>query len=182
MIVTRMMFGPEAHPKVVFQPVRALTNPEGVIVKAHQQNPRTSEMLNDKAVAAFMDPDAMEDEGGVVGTLPPANDAGTPPGTGWTKPEAKPEPKAEAKPTLTPAEQKIADLEAQLAAAKAPKVEPKPEPVLTPEQIKIRDLEAQLAQAQARERRPRSRRPRSKPVAPLPGRLPLRVTERPRTA
>lgn len=168
MIVTRLMFGPEAHPKVIFQPVRALTNLEAAIVKAHQQNPRTSEMLNDKAVGAFMDPEAVDDEG-VIGTLPVANDAGTPT-SGWTKPEPQPEPKVEAKveakPTLTPAEQKIADLEAQLAAAKTPKVEPKPEPVLTPEEIKIRDLEAQLAAAKTA--KPRGR-PRSKPVAPPEG-------------
>jgi len=163
-----------AHPRVMFFPQRPLKPEEAVYILAHQANPRTDQMLNDRSVGAFADPDA-EVEGGVA-PLPSAeqsaNSAGTsgwsatvtPGGNSGTAPSADPGAQStstEKIPELTPEQQKIRDLEAQLAAAKAP--QPEPEPVLTPEQLKIKELEAQLAATKTA--KPRGR-PRTQPVGP----------------
>jgi len=164
-VVTRMVFENTEHPKVKFIPVRPVQAEEKLNVILHQKNPRTTEMLNDKAVAAFADPDAVEpsepdtlpdatraDASGGWGTAPP-----TPPA-----PPKEPEPKPEPKPTLTPEQQEIAQLKAALAA-KEKAAEPPPPPPKTPEQLEIERLKAQLAAVEG-PRKPG--RPRSKPVAP----------------
>ena len=170
-VVTRLVFDPTvSHPKLMFYPQRPLRPEEAIYILAHQANPRTAEMLNDKALAAFADPET-DEEVGVITPLPtgPQN-VGTAGGSGWSapatpaaNPPAPPavEPQPEPQPTLTPEQQRIKQLEAQLAAAKAPE----PEPVLTPEQLRIKELEAKLAEAQA-PAKPGRGRPRSKPVGP----------------
>lgn len=160
--VTRMTFDSTPHPKVVFSPVRILTDEEGAIIVAHQKDPRVDEMLNDKAAGSVADVDLDPEMTGEVGKLPET----TANPTGWKKPtngEAKVvEPVAEpVKPTLTAAQQEIADLKAKLAAAEKV-VEPEPEPVLTPEQLEIQALKAKLAEAGKK----KPGRPRTQPVAP----------------
>jgi hypothetical protein len=178
MVVTRMTFDTEeSFPKIKFQALRGLTEKEAAEVEQVLDHPMLNSVLVGKDQAAFIDPEQDEQDpaGGLppTGGLPPADSPAKP---GWEKtatvitpptPPSKPEPKPEPKPALTPEQQKIADLEAQLAAAKAPKPEPKPEPVLTPEQLKIRELEAQLA---ATKTAPKTRgRPRTTPVGPPTG-------------
>lgn len=203
-IVTRLMFDPSvSHPKVMFMPVRALTHEEALIIKGHQDNPRTGEMLNDKALAAFADPDA-EVEPSAVGALPPAaNTNGRGQIIGWEAPPPSTPPVDDLKPplflvregqsgqsgqsappappALTPAQQEIAALKAKLAEAERAAAEPPPPPpvVLTPEQLEIQQLRAKLAEAEAAKKKPG--RPRSKPVAPPEGQAqtpaPAQVTQ-----
>jgi len=164
--VTRLSFDPKAaHPKIVFRAVRTLDNQEAAIVKEIQKNPILGEMLNDKALGAFLDPEAADDE--IIGELPKTQTIAA--DSLWAKqqpvPAPKPEPKPE--PKLTPAQQEIADLKAQLAAAEAKAVEPEPEPikeVKTPEQLEIEQLKARVAEMEAAKKA--TRKPRSQPVSP----------------
>ena len=163
-----------AHPKVQFMPIRVLTAQEATQVVELRKNPMIEDMLNDKTVGAFADPDAGSE--GEAEELPQEKGSLA---AGWGKLDPKPEPEPERKVTtyvaqpmnlkpdaleiLTAEKRKIADLEARLAAAeKAAEPEPPP-PVLTPEQMKIKELEAKLAEAEGKKARGR---PRSKPVAP----------------
>jgi hypothetical protein len=181
-VVTRLMFDPQvAHPKVIFFPQRPLKPEEAVYILAHQANPRTSEMLNDKAVAAFADPEV--DSEGVIAPLPTAEQSASTGGTsGWSATvtpggnlPATPPVEQPAKPELTPEQKQIAELEAQLVEARNQRQEAKlaearkvaePEPVLTPEQLQIKELQAQLAEAKAPKK---AGRPRTKPVGPPTG-------------
>jgi hypothetical protein len=193
MVVTRMTFdtGVTFKGKINFKAERGLTDEEYDQVLAIQEHPQINAVLTSKDGAVFVDTQQEEEDaaGGLppTGGLPPADAPAKP---GWektatvitaptppSKPEPEPEPerkvttyvaqpmnlKPDALEILTAEKRKIADLEAQLAAAKAPK----PEPVLTPEQLKIRELEAQLAATKAA---PKTRgRPRSTPVGPPTG-------------
>lgn len=168
-VVTRMMFDPSvAHPRILFMPVRPVNGQEAPIVIRHLNNPRTDEMLNDKAVAAFAD--AGDDM--AVEDLPTSPTQPGPASAPNPTPTPSPTPAAAAggaggqeppkDPPLTPEQQEIARLKAQLAQANAP--EPEPEPVLTPEQMEIAALKAKLAEAEAAKAKPR--RTRTTPVKP----------------
>jgi len=165
-IATRLTFDPKAaHPKLQFTGIRTLTQAEGEKVIKVQQNPVIGEMLNDKALAAFLDPEVADDEAN-SDTLPPGP-VTPPPGSMFAK---KPEPKVTPHQT-TQAEADVLEimrLKAELAKAQEP--EPEPEPakeeahVPTPEQLEIQRLKALLAEKNQAKKGPG--RPRSKPVSP----------------
>jgi hypothetical protein len=157
--VTRMTFDSTPHPKVMFAPVRILTDEEGAIIVAHQKDPRVDEMLNDKAVGSVADADLDPVGTGEVGALPPASTNGT----AWVTHTGVVTKHVQPVAVETAEQQEIAKLKAQLAAAEKA-VEPEPEPVvvLTPEQLEIQALKAKLAEAG---KKPRGR-PRTQPVAP----------------
>ena len=180
MVVTRMTFDTDpgvSFPKIKFQALRGLSNDEGELVNAQMEHPGLNSILHGKDVAAYIDPQTDEEDaaGGLppTGGLPPASSKWAQPVTpGGNPPTNTPDlaptmtTPPPAPPVLTPEQQQIADLQAQLAAAKAIQPEPEPEPappVLTPEQMKIAELQAQLAEA--KQTKPRGR-PRSKPVGP----------------
>ena len=84
-VVTRLLFDPTvAHPKVMFFPQRPLRPEEAVYILAHQANPRTDLMLNDKSVGAFADPEV--DGEGVIAPLPSSTEPNASSGgtSGWS--------------------------------------------------------------------------------------------------
>jgi hypothetical protein len=170
-VYTRITFDNEAaYPLFVFDALQALDD-----VQAEQ----VVRMLKHPLVEQILSSNVRFDDGGGEGPAQPSASVHTLRAPAKPAKPAAPAPvqapddlaipdhlKAQA---LTPEQQKIADLEAQLAAAKAPKA-PEP-PKLTPEQQKIKDLEDQLAAAKAgaapapaRVGRPRG--PRTPAVAP----------------
>jgi hypothetical protein len=171
-VYTRITFDNEsAYPLFVFDALAALDDVQAEQVIKMLQHPLIERILDTemKTIEAW-------DEAGPVMNPPQQQTASV----HTLRPAAKPAEPAKANDDLaipphlkaggqTEAQKKIAELEAQLAAAKAPP--PEPEPDLTPEQQKIKDLEAQLAAAKggataAKPGRPRGAPRRTPAVAP----------------
>lgn len=142
---TRLAFDEKsAFPLFEFDAIRALSENEGAEV-AHV-------MLTQRETIDRIKSGNANDAPRPLSLAAPATTPVTP--VTPTKTQASPEPDLtipahlnRAAPALTPEQAKIKELEAALAAAKAPP--PPPEPELTPEQKKIKELEAALAAAKA---------------------------------
>jgi hypothetical protein len=173
-VVMRLSFDYEAaFPKIIFTPVRVLNDDELKVVLELQASDVTERILNEELFEVTGDPQQpVQTEQSAqqaaatpgVSAAPPAQgqafDAGPippflkrpAPDNPFGQPAAPAAPAAPAPQQaaqLTPEQQRIADLEAQLASARNPAPPPPPEPNLTPEQQRIKDLEDQLAAARS---------------------------------
>jgi hypothetical protein len=162
-VVMRLSFDYEqAFPKIIFTPIRVLTPDEAVAVVELQRTDTVDRILNEELVEVTGDPNqpTAEQEAPTSGVADlnriaaehraaPVTSVVTPPAPQAFMPAPPPAhvQQVPTTPAMTAEQQRIADLEAQLAAARAPA--PPPPPKLTPEQERIAALEAQLAAARA---------------------------------
>lgn len=162
-VVMRLSFDYEqAFPKIIFTPVRVLNDHEQQEVLNLQSNDTVDRILSEELFEVTADPNQPTNDTTTTPVVTPEVSVRpvTPvtPVTPLTQafdPGPLPQGLVRTPPPAvipmggpTPEQQRIADLEAQLAAARAPAPPPPPpKPVLTPEQQKIADLEAQLAAA-----------------------------------
>jgi hypothetical protein len=145
-VITRMSFDTDSSvPKILFQPTAYVSEPDflnvydplavdpAILAMADTNSIRTGAAGGENQAAAGFREKLMAD--------------GTPPAAGLIDPPA--ETVTPAEPALSPEDQKIADLQKQIEALKAPP-EPEPEPKLSPEDQKIADLQAQIAAMQGK--------------------------------
>lgn len=169
-VVMRITFDHEAtHPRLIFTPIRVLNDHEQQEVINLQTNDVVERILNEELIEVTSDPDQpVEGEQPTSGVAEmgkivrehvqqPNVAVNAPTGVSVATPVVTTPARAfnpqalpsflDRTPTptpLTPEQQEIAKLKAQLAATKSP-----PEPELTPEQREIAELKAQLAATKA---------------------------------
>jgi hypothetical protein len=179
-IATRVGFDPkEAYPKMIFQPLAALTDDEMRTVIKMQEHTLVERIVQEQIENVVAQ--VGSEQGTNVAADAPAQAADAPPAANGqhgqpATPAATPDkvnpfatvptggPSYQGKTAPTEPVGRPA-VETQPTAQTAPAVTPAPQESLTPEQARIRELEALLATTQAKPGRAPTRR-RTQPVAP----------------